>query len=104
MASLLGTSSSAAAILASTPFSSRSSKSAVFSFFPSSGQSQEEVLWRIRVPIKKGRSQFHVAISNVATEISPAQEQAQKLAEDSQRPVYPFPAIVGQDEMKLCLC
>lgn len=29
----------------------------------------------IRLPVKKGRSQFHVAISNVATEISPAQEQ-----------------------------
>lgn len=107
MASLLGTSSSAAAaaaILASTPFSSRSSKSAVFSFFPSSGQSQGRKFYGgIRVPVKKGRSQFHVSISNVATEISPAQEQAQKLVEDSQRPVYPFPAIVGQDEMKLCL-
>jgi len=30
--------------------------------------------------------------------------QAQKLAaKESQRPVYPFAAIVGQDEMKLCL-
>lgn len=30
--------------------------------------------------------------------------QAQELAaKESQRPVYPFPAIVGQDEMKLCL-
>uniref|UniRef100_M1CJ42 magnesium chelatase n=1 Tax=Solanum tuberosum TaxID=4113 RepID=M1CJ42_SOLTU len=106
MASLLGTSSSAAAaaILASTPFSSRSSKSAVLSLFPSSGHSQGRKFYGgIRLPVKKGRSQFHVAISNVATEISPAQEQAQKLAEDSQRPVYPFPAIVGQDEMKLCL-
>ncbi|XP_009592218.1 magnesium-chelatase subunit ChlI, chloroplastic isoform X2 [Nicotiana tomentosiformis] len=104
MASLLGTSSSAAAaaILASTPLSSRSSKSAVFSLFPSSGQSQGRKFYGgIRVPVKKGRSQFHVAISNVATEISPAQEQ--KLAEESQRPVYPFAAIVGQDEMKLCL-
>lgn len=107
MASLLGTSSSAAAataILASTPFSSPSSKSAVFSLFPYSGQSQGRKFYGgIRVPVKKGRSQFHVAVSSVATEISPAQEQAQKLAEDSQRPVYPFSAIVGQDEMKLCL-
>ncbi|CAN4117489.1 unnamed protein product [Withania somnifera] len=96
-------SSSAAAtvaILAYTPFSS--SKSAALSFFPSSGQSQGRKFYGgIRVPVRKGRSQFHVAISNVATEISPTQEQ--KLAEDSQRPVYPFPAIVGQDEMKLCL-
>ncbi|XP_009804859.1 magnesium-chelatase subunit ChlI, chloroplastic isoform X1 [Nicotiana tabacum] len=105
MASLLGTSSSAAAaILASTPLSSRSCKPAVFSLFPSSGQSQGRKFYGgIRVPVKKGRSQFHVAISNVATEINPAQEQGQKLAEESQRPVYPFAAIVGQDEMKLCL-
>ncbi|XP_070009188.1 magnesium-chelatase subunit ChlI, chloroplastic isoform X3 [Nicotiana tabacum] len=91
MASLLGTSSSAAAaILASTPLSSRSWQSQGRKFYGG-----------IRVPVKKGRSQFHVAISNVATEINPAQEQ--KLAEESQRPVYPFAAIVGQDEMKLCL-
>ncbi|GKD32752.1 magnesium-chelatase subunit ChlI, chloroplastic [Tanacetum coccineum] len=55
----------------------------------------------IGVPLRKGRS--HLTISNVATEISPAQEQAQKLSKENQRPVYPFAAIVGQDEMKLCL-
>ncbi|OVA04259.1 Magnesium chelatase [Macleaya cordata] len=53
-------------------------------------------------PVKKGRSQFHFSVSNVATDISPP-TQAQKLAKESQRPVYPFAAIVGQDEMKLCL-
>jgi magnesium chelatase subunit I len=29
--------------------------------------------------------------------------QASQMAKESQRPVYPFSAIVGQDEMKLCL-
>ncbi|RZC69055.1 hypothetical protein C5167_032162 [Papaver somniferum] len=51
--------------------------------------------------IKKGRSQFHFSVKNVATEINPA--EAKKRAKESQRPVYPFAAIVGQDEMKLCL-
>ncbi|EHA8591087.1 magnesium-chelatase subunit ChlI, chloroplastic [Cocos nucifera] len=43
-------------------------------------------------------------ISNVAApDISPT-EAAKKLADkEGQRPVYPFSAIVGQDEMKLCL-
>ncbi|KHN47199.1 Magnesium-chelatase subunit chlI, chloroplastic [Glycine soja] len=50
----------------------------------------------------KGRSLFPVA-SVVATQLNSAQ-QAQKIAfTESQRPVYPFSAIVGQDEMKLCL-
>ncbi|CAL0331361.1 unnamed protein product [Lupinus luteus] len=49
----------------------------------------------------KGRSQFSVA--SVATEVNSV-EQVQKIAsKGSQRPVYPFSAIVGQDEMKLCL-
>ncbi|KAI3796809.1 hypothetical protein L1987_39495 [Smallanthus sonchifolius] len=66
------------------------------------GQNQGRRLYGgIGVPVKKGRSRF--SVSNVATEISPAQEQAQKLSKESQRPVYPFAAIVGQDEMKLCL-
>ncbi|TYH68454.1 hypothetical protein ES332_D06G260900v1 [Gossypium tomentosum] len=51
----------------------------------------------------KGKPQFHIAVTNVASEINSVQ-QAQKLgAKESQRPVYPFAAIVGQDEMKLCL-
>lgn len=40
---------------------------------------------------------------NVATEINSV-EQAKKIdSKESARPVYPFAAIVGQDEMKLCL-
>ncbi|XP_061363453.1 magnesium-chelatase subunit ChlI, chloroplastic-like [Gastrolobium bilobum] len=49
----------------------------------------------------KGRSQFPVV--SVVAEVNFA-EQVQKIAsKESQRPVYPFSAIVGQDEMKLCL-
>ncbi|XP_004505125.1 magnesium-chelatase subunit ChlI, chloroplastic isoform X2 [Cicer arietinum] len=49
----------------------------------------------------KGSSQFSILC--VATEIN-STEQAQRIAsKESQRPVYPFSAIVGQDEMKLCL-
>ncbi|PPD95688.1 hypothetical protein GOBAR_DD07297 [Gossypium barbadense] len=79
----------------------------------------------------KGKPQFHIAVTNVASEINSVQQlpfkrqgfkpyQAQMLtydwrgdayvplaqklgAKESQRPVYPFAAIVGQDEMKLCL-
>ncbi|KAJ9535347.1 hypothetical protein OSB04_un001545 [Centaurea solstitialis] len=102
MSGLLGTSSSAAALLNSRSISSSSSssKSAIRSFNP--GQSQgRRFHGGIGVPLRKGRS--HFSISNVATEISPAQEKAQKLSKENQRPVYPFAAIVGQDEMKLCL-
>ncbi|XP_077251161.1 P-loop containing nucleoside triphosphate hydrolases superfamily protein [Tasmannia lanceolata] len=53
------------------------------------------------IRVRNARPSFHVA--NVATGIA-STEQAQKLAaKESQRPVYPFSAIVGQDEMKLCL-
>ncbi|WJX44271.1 magnesium chelatase [Trifolium repens] len=49
----------------------------------------------------KGKSQFSVL--SVATDIN-STEQAWRIAsKESQRPVYPFSAIVGQDEMKLCL-
>ena len=47
-----------------------------------------------------GRPLF--AVTNVATEVNSV-EQAQKRSKESQRPVYPFTAIVGQEEMKLCL-
>ncbi|KAK9051669.1 hypothetical protein SSX86_028297 [Deinandra increscens subsp. villosa] len=104
MAGLLGTSSSATSLLScrsisSSPSSSKASIRAL-SFNP--GQNQGRRLYGgIGVPVKKGKS--HFSVSNVATEISPAQEQAQKLSKENQRPVYPFAAIVGQDEMKLCL-
>ncbi|XP_052202460.1 magnesium-chelatase subunit ChlI, chloroplastic-like [Diospyros lotus] len=104
MASVLGTSS--AAILASRRFSSpsSSSKSPIHGLFPAQGQRNARKFYGgIATPLSTGRSQFRVSITNVATEVSPAQEQAQKLAKESQRPVYPFAAIVGQDEMKLCL-
>ncbi|XP_057471003.1 magnesium-chelatase subunit ChlI, chloroplastic-like [Actinidia eriantha] len=102
MAAVLGTSS--AAVLASRPLSSHSSKSQIHSLSTNPGQSYGRKFYGgISVPVKKGRSKVRVAISNVATDISPAQEQARKLASESQRPVYPFSAIVGQDEMKLCL-
>lgn len=102
MAGVIGTSS--AAFLASRTLSSHSSKASIHPISLSPGQSQGRKFYGgIGVPVKKGRSRFHVSISNVATEISPAQTQAQKLAKENQRPVYPFAAIVGQDEMKLCL-
>ncbi|THG09091.1 hypothetical protein TEA_016795 [Camellia sinensis var. sinensis] len=103
MASVLGTSS--AALFASRPSSSRSSKCPIHSLSPTPGQSYGRKFYGgIAIPVKKERSQFRVSITNVATEISPAQEQARKLAsKENQRPVYPFSAIVGQDEMKLCL-
>lgn len=102
MAGLLGTPSSASALLSSRSVSSSSSKASIRALSFNPGQSQSRRFYGgIGVPLKKGRSQL--LISNVATEISPAQEQAQKLSKENQRPVYPFAAIVGQDEMKLCL-
>ncbi|KAK2994557.1 hypothetical protein RJ640_017286 [Escallonia rubra] len=102
MAGILGTSSSA--ILTSRPLSSPTSKASIHSFSPSPGQIQGRKFYGgISMPVKKGKSHFQFSVSNVATELSPAQQQAQKLSKESQRPVYPFAAIVGQDEMKLCL-
>ncbi|CAN7002170.1 unnamed protein product [Brassica oleracea var. botrytis] len=49
-------------------------------------------------PKQQNRSRHHVLVTNVATGIK------QKIdTKESARPVYPFAAIVGQDEMKLCL-
>lgn len=109
MAGMMGTSSTAAAF-ASTPVSSHASKSSL-SLLQSPGtlmarvglSSGRKFYGGITVPLKKGRSQLHVSISNVAA--IPSQQEVQKLAssKESQRPVYPFAAIVGQEEMKLCL-
>uniref|UniRef100_A0A6N2K0D3 magnesium chelatase n=1 Tax=Salix viminalis TaxID=40686 RepID=A0A6N2K0D3_SALVM len=52
---------------------------------------------------KKRRPQFHVAVASVATDIGSVEKAQKAAAKESQRPVYPFAAIVGQDEMKLCL-
>ncbi|CAA6665814.1 unnamed protein product [Spirodela intermedia] len=53
------------------------------------------------VKVRRGRRDFRVAA--VATEVSSVEEAQRQAAKESQRPVYPFAAIVGQDEMKLCL-
>ncbi|CAI9108905.1 OLC1v1008611C1 [Oldenlandia corymbosa var. corymbosa] len=95
----LGTSLSALAKLDSRDFLAQSTKF----FLPSSSHSSGRKFYGgIGMPVKR-RSQFHLVVSNVATEISPTEKQAQKVSTDSARPVYPFTAIVGQEEMKLCL-
>ncbi|KAL6893475.1 hypothetical protein ACP4OV_007573 [Aristida adscensionis] len=43
------------------------------------------------------------SVCNVAAPAAAEQETKVAAAKESQRPVYPFAAIVGQDEMKLCL-
>ncbi|ERM99293.1 hypothetical protein AMTR_s00092p00167540 [Amborella trichopoda] len=56
----------------------------------------------LELRVREGRSQLRLLVNNVATEVSST--EAQKLAaKENQRPVFPFSAIVGQDEMKLCL-
>ncbi|VFQ97109.1 unnamed protein product [Cuscuta campestris] len=101
MATLLlgGTNSSTLPILSSKLFSSHPS------IYPSSGFSVgNKFSGGIGLAVRKKRkSQFRFSVSNVTTEISPSQQLAQKLAASESRPVYPFSAIVGQDEMKLCL-
>ncbi|KAI4304399.1 hypothetical protein MLD38_039918 [Melastoma candidum] len=52
---------------------------------------------------KQGRSPSRLTITNVATDINSVEQAQNVTAKESQRPVYPFAAIVGQDEMKLCL-
>ncbi|MBA0702778.1 hypothetical protein Goari_022197 [Gossypium aridum] len=101
MASVLGTST---AILASRSLVSPSLKPAFPSISINPGQGYGRKLYGgIGIQGRKGRPQFHIAVTNVATEINSV-EQAQKLAaKESQRPVFPFAAIVGQDEMKLSL-
>ncbi|GKV36807.1 hypothetical protein SLEP1_g44899 [Rubroshorea leprosula] len=113
MASVLGTSS--AALWASRPLLSPSSKPAIP--FPPSPSASHKVLcfatdspsgWcrkkfygRIVTPGRKGRSQFHFAVTNVATRINSVEQDLD--VKESQRPVYPFSAMEGHDEMKLCL-
>ncbi|KAJ4808414.1 Magnesium-chelatase subunit ChlI [Rhynchospora pubera] len=50
-----------------------------------------------------GTGNRRLFIANVAAPDVTSTEQASQIAKESQRPVYPFSAIVGQDEMKLCL-
>ncbi|KAM0946131.1 putative magnesium chelatase [Dioscorea sansibarensis] len=57
-----------------------------------------------KLTILQRRTHGRLLISNVvAPDLSSAMEANKAPAEESQRPVYPFAAIVGQDEMKLCL-
>ncbi|TVU51016.1 hypothetical protein EJB05_02418, partial [Eragrostis curvula] len=56
-----------------------------------------------RIPSKKGFRRGRFAVCNVAVPAAAEQEAKASGAKESQRPVYPFAAIVGQDEMKLCL-
>ncbi|KAL8130348.1 hypothetical protein V2J09_019503 [Rumex salicifolius] len=96
---------SASSLLASRLLSSRTlnpnSPSVSNSYMPVCSN-LKKFYGRIGVLPRKPTYRTHFSISNVATEINPT-EQVQKLAKESQRPVYPFAAIVGQDEMKLCL-
>ncbi|KAI4343005.1 hypothetical protein MLD38_027558 [Melastoma candidum] len=52
---------------------------------------------------KQGGSHSRLTITNVATDIGSVEQAQNVAAKEIQRPVYPFAAIVGQDEMKLCL-
>ncbi|XP_078431431.1 magnesium-chelatase subunit ChlI, chloroplastic-like [Wolffia australiana] len=54
-----------------------------------------------RIRVRNGREALRVAA--VATEVASVEEAQKQAAKESQRPVYPFAAIVGQEEMKLCL-
>ncbi|XP_006650249.1 magnesium-chelatase subunit ChlI, chloroplastic [Oryza brachyantha] len=56
-----------------------------------------------RVPSRRGSRRGRFAVCNVAAPSATEQEAKAAGAKESQRPVYPFAAIVGQDEMKLCL-
>ncbi|KAL5715932.1 magnesium chelatase [Ranunculus cassubicifolius] len=107
MAGLLGP-SSAALLSSRLPHSSPSPSSSTPKAFIlpslSSALVGKKLYEGIGIPIKKGRSRFQIC--NVATDISPSEKalQAQRIAaKENARPVYPFAAIVGQDEMKLCL-
>jgi magnesium chelatase subunit I len=45
-----------------------------------------------------------IQVTNVATPIKPPTTESKTIAsKDTQRPIFPFTAIVGQEEMKLCL-
>ncbi|BBN03148.1 magnesium chelatase subunit I [Marchantia polymorpha subsp. ruderalis] len=53
---------------------------------------------------RRGKGRARLAITNVATSEPQTQAAPEKSSnKDNARPVFPFTAIVGQDEMKLCL-
>eukprot|EP00249_Psilotum_nudum_P008939 c21606_g1_i1 orf=300-1592(+) len=49
------------------------------------------------------RARSAVVVRNVASNVLSLERDTKVITKDSQRKVYPFTAIVGQDEMKLCL-
>lgn len=95
----LGTSS--IAFLPSRYLSSPSNPS-IHTLSLTSGQNCSRKLYGgIGISSTKGKSRFPVV--NVATEVNSVEQSLNTISKESQRPVYPFAAIVGQDEMKLCL-
>ncbi|KAJ4888678.1 hypothetical protein Rs2_28426 [Raphanus sativus] len=99
MVSLVRTSCSSI-FLTCPRLSSTPSTSPVCCFRPGGGK----LYRKVQSEPKKNRSRHHhLLVTNVATGINSI-EQAKKIdTKESARPVYPFAAIVGQDEMKLCL-
>ncbi|KAI8017607.1 hypothetical protein LOK49_LG04G01756 [Camellia lanceoleosa] len=64
-------------LFASRPSSSRSSKCPIHSLSPTPGQSYGRKFYGgIAILVKQERSQFRVSITNVATEINPAQKKS----------------------------
>lgn len=55
--------------------------------------------------MQQPKRRFHstVAVNSVASEVISTEQVKKAVPKETQRPVYPFAAIVGQDEMKLCL-
>ncbi|PNX92820.1 magnesium-chelatase subunit ChlI chloroplastic-like [Trifolium pratense] len=104
MASTTSLGTSSIAFLPSRYLSSSSSSSnpSIHTLSLTSGQSCSRKLYGgIGINGTKGRSRFPVV--NVATEVNSVEQQLNTISKESARPVYPFAAIVGQDEMKLCL-
>ncbi|GLJ37276.1 hypothetical protein SUGI_0756130 [Cryptomeria japonica] len=56
---------------------------------------------KMQLPKKRFRSTL--CVNSVASEVLSTKQATKAVSKDNQRPVYPFAAIVGQDEMKLCL-
>ncbi|CAN8241349.1 unnamed protein product [Cochlearia groenlandica] len=57
----------------------------------------------IKLKPKRNKSLYNVSVMNVATDINSINQTRKIDSKESARPVYPFAAIVGQEEMKLCL-
>jgi len=58
---------------------------------------------RVQLPKRKKKFYGTVAVNSVASEVISTDQVKKAVSRETQRPVYPFAAIVGQDEMKLCL-